>query len=54
VELGRKNAFFSAAVDRVGRYSTSTSRALFRAIEELERVQRARKASVTAKTIEQR
>jgi len=43
-ELSRRYAFFGAAVDRVGRYTTSTSRALFRAIEELDRVQAARKA----------
>jgi len=43
-ELSRRYAFFGAAVDRVGRYTTSTNRALFRAIEELDRVQAARKA----------
>jgi len=43
-ELSRRHAFFGAAIDRVGRYTTSTSRALFRAIEELDRVQAARKA----------
>ena len=62
-ELGRKNAFFNAAIDRVGRYSTSTSRALFRAIDQLEGLQSKRKAvenaassrksaGVTAKTID--
>jgi hypothetical protein len=44
-ELARENAFFSAAVDRVGRYTTSTSRGLFHAIEQLERLQDARKAN---------
>ena len=44
-ELAREYAFFNAAIDRVGRYSNSTSRALFRAIEQLERLQRARKAA---------
>lgn len=44
-EIVRPHAFhFSRAVDCIGRYTTSTSRALFRAIEELERVQAARKA----------
>jgi hypothetical protein len=47
-ELARKYAFFNAAVDRVGRYTTSTSRGLFRTIEELERIQAARKARETA------
>jgi hypothetical protein len=42
-ELARANAFFNPAVDRVGRYMTSTSRALFRAIEELEHLQTARR-----------
>jgi len=46
-ELARANAFFNAAIDRVGRYATSTSRALFRALEELERIQAARKARET-------
>lgn len=49
-ELARENAFFNAAVDRVGRYSTSTSRALFRAIEELDRLQGARKAAESSTT----
>jgi hypothetical protein len=43
-ELARESAFFSAAVDRVGRYTTSTSRGLFHAIEQLERLQEERKA----------
>ena len=47
-ELGRTNAFFAAGVDRVLRYSTSADRALFRAIQELERVQTARKAAQTS------
>jgi hypothetical protein len=44
-ELSRQHAFYNVAVDRVVRYSTSTDRALFRAIEELQRIQAARKAS---------
>ena len=44
-ELGRQHGFFGAGVDRVLRYSTSADRALFRAIQELERVQAARKAA---------
>jgi hypothetical protein len=47
-ELGRANAFFNTAVDRMGRYTTSTSRGLFRTIEEVERIQAARKARETA------
>ena len=47
-ELARKNAFFGPAVDRVARYATSTNRALSRAIEDLERVQAARKARESA------
>jgi hypothetical protein len=47
-ELARNFAFFNAAVDRMGRYTTSTSRALFRTIEELERIQAARKAREAA------
>jgi hypothetical protein len=47
-ELARRHAFFNSAVDRVGRYTTSTSRGLFRTIEELERIQAARKARETA------
>jgi hypothetical protein len=47
-ELARNFAFFNAAVDRMGRYTTSTSRGLFRTIEELERIQAARKARETA------
>jgi hypothetical protein len=43
-ELARKYAFFNTAVDRMGRYTTSTSRGLFRTIEELERIQAAREA----------
>jgi hypothetical protein len=47
-ELARANAFFKPAVDRIGRYTTSTSRGLFRTIEELERIQAARMARETA------
>jgi hypothetical protein len=44
-QLTRDHAFqISRAVDCIDRYTTSTSRALFRAIEELERFQAARKA----------
>jgi hypothetical protein len=43
-QLTRDHAFHLSAVDRIDRYATSTSRALFRAIEELERSQAARKA----------
>jgi hypothetical protein len=39
-----------ACLDRMVRYTTSTSRALFRAIEELERIQAARKASESSDT----
>jgi hypothetical protein len=46
-ELVRANAFFNTAVDRTGRYTTSTSRGLLRTIEELERIQAARKARET-------
>jgi hypothetical protein len=42
--LTRQHAFMLPGVDRLARYTTSTSRALFRAIEELERLQAARKA----------
>src|SRR5882672_1384909 len=47
-ELARANAFCSSAVDRVGRYAISTSRALWRAIEEIERIQAARKTREAA------
>jgi hypothetical protein len=47
-ELARKFAFFNTAVDRMGRYTTSTSCGLFRTIEELERIQATRKARETA------
>jgi hypothetical protein len=43
-QLTREHAFHGRAIDCVDRYTTSTSRALFRAIEELERSQAARKA----------
>lgn len=44
-QLTRENAFIiSRGVDCTDRYATSTSRALFRAIEELERIQATRKA----------
>lgn len=43
-QLTSNHAFhFSKAIDCIDRYTTSTSRALFRAIEELERFQAARK-----------
>ena len=44
-QLTRDHAFYLKAVDCIDRYTTSTSRALFRAIEELERLQATRKAS---------
>ncbi|MGB2900661.1 MAG: hypothetical protein WBB89_15455 [Candidatus Acidiferrum sp.] len=45
-QLTRDHAFhLSRAVDCIDRYTTSTSRALFRAIEELERLQATRNAS---------
>jgi hypothetical protein len=43
-ELSRKHAFFGVGLDRFGRYSTSTNRALSRAMEDLARVQAARRA----------
>jgi len=44
-QLTRDHAFhISRAVDCISRYTTSTSRALYRAIQELERLQAARKA----------
>jgi len=47
-EFSRDCAFFNAAVDRVGRYATSMNRALSRAMEDLERLQAARKARESA------
>jgi hypothetical protein len=44
IEFARKRAFSDPALDCVGRYSTAVNRSLFRAIEELERLQTARKA----------
>jgi hypothetical protein len=44
-ELARKHAFFGPGVDRVGRYGANVNRALYRVMEELERLQAARKAS---------
>ena len=46
--LEREHAFFYVTVDRFARYATSTNRALSRAIEDLERVQAARKARESA------
>ena len=46
-EFSRHHAFFKPAVDRVGRYATSMNR-LSRAMEDLERVQSARKARESA------
>ena len=44
-QLTREHAFLiSKAVDCIGRYTTSTSRAVYLAIQELERLQAARKA----------
>jgi hypothetical protein len=47
-ELARKHAFFGPGVDRVGRYGTNVNRALYRVMEELERIQAVRKASEKA------
>ena len=47
-EVGRPNAFWWPAVDRVARYATSANRALSRAMEDLERIQNARKARESA------
>lgn len=44
-QLTCEHAFHRRAIDCIDRYTTSTSRALFRAIEELERSQAARKAA---------
>lgn len=50
-QIVRPHAFhLSRGVDCISRYTTSTSRALFRAIEELERVQAIRKASERSAT----
>jgi hypothetical protein len=50
-ELSRKHAFFGVGLDRFGRYSTSTNRALSRAMEDLARVQAARRARESAAAI---
>jgi hypothetical protein len=47
-ELTRENAFFNVGVDRVASYSSSTDRALFRAIEQLERIEAERKAQASS------
>jgi len=47
-EVGRPNAFWWPAVDRVACYATSANRALSRAMEDLERIQNARKARESA------
>ena len=47
-EITRQHAFHLRCVDRIERYTTSTSRALFRAIEEVERVQTSRKARASS------
>ncbi len=47
-EFSRDCAFFNPAVDRVGRYATSMNRALSRAMEDLERLQAARRARESA------
>jgi hypothetical protein len=47
-ELARRHAFFGPGVDRVGRYGANVNRALYRVLEELERLQAARKASEKA------
>jgi len=43
-QIVRPHAFHLSALDRLGRYTTATSRALFHAIKELERLQAAREA----------
>jgi len=43
-ELARKDAFFSLAVDRVGRYGAGVNRELYRVMDQLERIQTERKA----------
>jgi hypothetical protein len=50
-ELSRKHAFFGVGLDRFGRYSTSTNRALSRATEDLTRVQAARRARESAAAV---
>jgi hypothetical protein len=50
-ELSRKHAFFRVGLDPFGRYSTSTNRALSRAMEDLARVQAARRARESAAAI---
>jgi len=50
-ELSRKHAFFGVGLDRFGRYSTSTNRALSRAIEDLAGVQAARRARESAAAV---
>jgi hypothetical protein len=50
-EVGRPNAFWWPAVDRVARYATSANRALSRAMEDLERVQATRKARESAAAV---
>jgi len=50
-ELSRKHAFFGVSLDRFVRYSTSTNRALSRAMEDLARVQAARRARESAAAI---
>jgi hypothetical protein len=47
-EFARDCAFFNTAVDHVGRYATSMNRAMSRAMEDLERLQAARKARESA------
>jgi hypothetical protein len=43
-ESGYNRMYFLVCLDKIMRYTTSTSRSLYRAIEELERLQAARKA----------
>lgn len=43
-ELARENAFFSMAVERVGRYGAGVNRELYRVMEQLDRLQAERKA----------
>lgn len=54
-EAGYNRMYFLVCLDKVMRYTTSTSRSLYRAIEELERLQVARKArdcSYPSKSVE--
>jgi len=47
-ELARENAFFSVAVERVGRYGAGVNRELYRVMDQLERLQTERKACTSS------